>query len=119
MDGIFNVNPAYNTIISKVFYTFGKKYFTLCKKYVTLLIEEVNDMPLNQERKISNRIVILRAERGLSQRELADQLGVSRQTIISLEKNRYNPSLKLAFDIALFFNVDLQEVFQYELEDDK
>ncbi|WP_242251194.1 helix-turn-helix transcriptional regulator [Bacillus cereus group sp. BfR-BA-01379] len=72
-------------------------------------------MPLSNERKIRNRIVVLRAERGLSQRELADKLGVSRQTIISLEKNRYNPSLKLAYDIALMFNVDLHEVFQYEI----
>lgn len=75
-------------------------------------------MPLNKKRKITNRIVVLRAEKGLSQRELADQLGVSRQTIISLEKNRYNPSLKLAFDIALFFDVELQDVFQYEVEED-
>ena len=75
-------------------------------------------MSFNQKRKISNRIVVLRAERGLSQRELADKLGVSRQTIISLEKNRYNPSLKLAFDIALFFNVDLLDVFQYKMEED-
>ena len=75
-------------------------------------------MPLNKKMKISNRIVVLRAEKGLSQRELADQLGVSRQTIISLEKNRYNPSLKLAFDIALFFDVELQDVFQYEVEVD-
>ncbi|MEJ8764943.1 MULTISPECIES: helix-turn-helix transcriptional regulator [unclassified Oceanobacillus] len=75
-------------------------------------------MSFKQKRKISNRIVVLRAERGLSQRELANQLGVSRQTIISLEKNRYNPSLKLAFDIALFFDVELHDVFQYEMEED-
>lgn len=75
-------------------------------------------MSFNQKRKINNRIVVLRAERGLSQRELANQLGVSRQTIISLEKNRYNPSLKLAFDIALFFDVELHDVFQYEMEED-
>lgn len=76
-------------------------------------------MPLNNERKIRNRIVVLRAERGLSQREVADRLGVSRQTIISLEKNKYNPSLKLAFDISLMFGVDLHEVFQYEEEEEK
>lgn len=76
-------------------------------------------MPLSNERKIRNRIVVLRAERGLSQREVADKLGVSRQTIISLEKNRYNPSLKLAFDIALMFGVDLHEVFQYAVEEEK
>lgn len=72
-------------------------------------------MPSTNDRQIRNRIVVLRAERGLSQKEVAEQLGVSRQTIISLEKNRYNPSLKLAFDIALFFKVDLHEVFQYEI----
>jgi len=76
-------------------------------------------VPLNNNRKIQNRIVVLRAERGLSQREVADKLGVSRQTIISLEKNRYNPSLKLAFDIALLFGVDLHDVFQYEIEEEK
>ena len=73
-------------------------------------------MPVNNGRSIQNRIVVLRAERGMSQKDLAEQLGVSRQTIISLEKNRYNPSLKLAFDIALLFGVELQEVFQYEME---
>ena len=73
-------------------------------------------MPVNNRRRIHNRIVVLRAERGMSQKDLADQLGVSRQTIISLEKNRYNPSLKLAFDIAVLFGVELQEVFQYEME---
>ena len=70
-------------------------------------------MSSRSERMIKNRIVVLRAERGISQKELADALGVSRQTIISMEKNRYNPSLKLAFDIALFFGVELNEVFQY------
>ncbi len=75
-------------------------------------------MPANGERAIRNRITVLRAEKGLSQREVADKLGVSRQTIISLEKNRYNPSLKLAFDIALLFGVELQDVFQYEIEEE-
>ena len=76
-------------------------------------------MPLNNERKIRNRIVVLRAERGLSQKEVADKLGVSRQTILSLEKNRYNPSLKLAYDISLMFGVDLHEVFQYEIKEEE
>lgn len=71
-----------------------------------------------ENRKIKNRIVILRAERNLSQKEVADGVGVSRQTIISLEKNRYNPSLKLAFELALFFGVDLHDVFQYEIEEE-
>ena len=75
-------------------------------------------MPLSSERKIRNKIIVLRAERGLSQKEIAERLGVSRQTIISLEKNRYNPSLKLAYDISLMFGVDLHEVFQYEIEEE-
>lgn len=71
-----------------------------------------------QKRVITNRIVVLRAEMGISQKELAKQLGVSRQTILSLEKNRYNPSLKLAFDISLFFNVDIMDVFDYKVEEE-
>lgn len=69
-------------------------------------------------RIIQNRIVVLRAERNLSQKEVAEGVGVSRQTIIALEKNRYNPSLKLAFDLALFFDVDLHDVFQYTCEEE-
>lgn len=75
-------------------------------------------MPFDSGRKISNRIAVLRAERGLSQKEVAQALGVSRQTVISLEKNRYNPSLRLSFDIALYFGVDLHDVFQYEFEEE-
>lgn len=75
-------------------------------------------MECSDNMKIRNRLVVLRAERGLSQKEVADQLGVSRQTIISLEKNKYNPSLRLAFELALLFNVDLHEVFQYKSEEE-
>lgn len=71
-----------------------------------------------QKRVITNRIVVLRAEMGISQKELAAHLGVSRQTILSLEKNRYNPSLKLAFDLALFFNVDVTDVFSYKVKEE-
>ena len=71
---------------------------------------------MESKRILSNRITVLRAEKGLSQKEVADQLGVSRQTIISLEKNKYNPSLKLAFELALLFEVDINDVFQYKLE---
>lgn len=74
-------------------------------------------LPLKETGTIQNRITVLRAERNLSQKEVADGVGVSRQTIISLEKNRYNPSLKLAFDLAIFFGVDLHDVFQYEREE--
>ncbi|WP_127534675.1 helix-turn-helix transcriptional regulator [Paenibacillus kobensis] len=62
---------------------------------------------------LSNTIHVLRAERKWSQKELAERLGVSRQTIVSLEANRYNPSLILAFRIAEAFGKDINEVFQY------
>jgi putative transcriptional regulator len=54
---------------------------------------------------------------GMSQQELADKVGVSRQTIIALEKNKYSPSLGLAFRIARVFGVALEDVFQYEVRD--
>lgn len=60
-----------------------------------------------------NQLVVLRAEKGWTQKEVADQVGVSRQTIISLEANRYTPSLTLAFEIAHLFGKRVDEVFQY------
>lgn len=62
---------------------------------------------------LSNRIRILRAEYNMTQQELAEKVGVSRQTIISTEKGNYTPSLVLAFEIANAFNVGIDAVFQY------
>lgn len=62
---------------------------------------------------LKNQLVVLRAEKGWTQKEVADQVGVSRQTIISLEANRYTPSLSLAFEIANLFGKRVDEVFQY------
>ena len=50
---------------------------------------------------------------GLKQAELADQVGVRRETIVNLEKGRYNPSLKLAMDLAGVFHVPVEELFRY------
>lgn len=61
-----------------------------------------------------NNIRVLRAQKGLSQNDLAKLVGVTRQTIISLEKNRYNPSLKLAYKISNVFHVNVEEVFPKE-----
>lgn len=61
-----------------------------------------------------NRILELRRERGQSQAALAEALGVSRQTVISLEKGRYDPSLPLAFRIAREFGVTIEDVFDPE-----
>ena len=62
---------------------------------------------------MKNRLEALRRERGLRQEELAEALEVSRQTIGSLENGRYNPSLKLAMDIAKVFHVTVEEIFSY------
>jgi putative transcriptional regulator len=53
----------------------------------------------------------------MTQQDLADRLGVSRQTVIAIEKSKYSPSLELAFQIAQVFGVSLTEIFSYEEED--
>lgn len=65
---------------------------------------------------MNNRIQELRKRKKLSQKELAAQLGVTRQTVISLEKSRYNASLVLAHRIARFFDLAIEEVFLFEEE---
>lgn len=65
---------------------------------------------------MKNRLEEIRKQRGIKQEELADQLAVSRQTIGSLENGRYNPSITLAFKIARFFNMSIEEIFIYEEE---
>lgn len=63
---------------------------------------------------METRIEELRKTQKLSQAELADALGVARQTIISLEKGRYTASLELAFKIARFFGKSIEDIFIYE-----
>ena len=63
---------------------------------------------------MKNRLEELRDQKGLTQQELADLLEVSRQTIISLEQGRYNPSILLAFKTARYFGLQIEEVFIYE-----
>ena len=64
---------------------------------------------------IFNNIKILRENNGeMSQQKLAEAIGVTRQTIIAIEKNKYSPSLEVAFKIALEFGVPLDEVFVYK-----
>ncbi len=63
---------------------------------------------------MKNRLRELREGRGLTQEELAKVLGVTRQTIIAIERGKYDPSLKLAFKIARFFGVKIEDVFIYE-----
>ncbi len=63
---------------------------------------------------MKNRLKVLRAERDLTQARLADALDVSRQTINAIEKGKFDPSLPLAFRIARFFGLRIEEVFYDE-----
>ena len=62
---------------------------------------------------ISNAIRELRADRAMTQQDLADLIGVTRQTVIAIELDKYSPSLEVAFRIAHVFKVPLEQVFQY------
>ena len=66
---------------------------------------------------MKNRLEEIRKQRGIKQEELASALEVSRQTIGSLENGRYNPSIILAFKIARYFDMGLEEIFIYEEEE--
>lgn len=65
---------------------------------------------------MENRLEELRKSKGLRQEDLANDLEVSRQTIVSLEKGKYNPSLVLAFKIAKYFGLSVEDIFIYEEE---
>lgn len=60
---------------------------------------------------MNNRLKVLRAERNWSQQDLADRLGVSRQSVNAIEKGRYDPSLPLAFTIADVFGLSIEAIF--------
>lgn len=65
---------------------------------------------------MQNRLEEIRKARGIKQEQLADALEVSRQTIGSLENGRYNPSILLAFKIARYFGMRIEDIFIYEEE---
>ena len=66
---------------------------------------------------MKNRLEELRKARGIRQEEFAKSMGVSRQTISSLENGRYNPSIFLAYKIAKFFGLSIEEVFIFDEEE--
>lgn len=66
---------------------------------------------------MKNHLDELRKLNGLTQEEFAKELRVSRQTISAIENGKYNPSLDLAFEIAIYFNKKIEEVFTYEKEE--
>ena len=80
-------------------------WYILCKACFTFICRRCD---------VKNKIAVLRKERGLTQQALAEELKVSRQTVISLENGRYNPSIRLAFDIAQVFGCIIEEVFLFE-----
>ncbi len=64
--------------------------------------------------KIVNRLHVLRAEKRITQQQLAEAVGVTRGTIIAIEKGNYNPSLELAFRLSKYFDTDINSIFKIE-----
>ncbi len=79
-------------------------------------MESVLSKRLKEIDDLKNRLEELRKSKGIRQEQLADALRVSRQTIGSLENGRYNPSIVLAFKIARYFNLPIEDIFIYEEE---
>lgn len=65
---------------------------------------------------MNNNLKVYRAMKNLTQEELAKELGVTRQTIIAIEKDKYDPSLILAFKMANFFKAQIEDIFLYQEE---
>lgn len=63
---------------------------------------------------MKNKLKVYRAMHDLTQEALAENLGITRQTVISIEKEKYDPSLELAFKIAQLFKVKIEDIFNYE-----
>jgi putative transcriptional regulator len=66
---------------------------------------------------MKNRLKVLRAENDWTQAELADRIGVARQTIVALEKGKYSPSLELAFRLSKLFGKPVEQIFDPENDD--
>lgn len=86
------------------------------KKFVILMTSELYILQMERMDIVKNRIEAIRKEKGIRQDEFAKLMGVSRQTISSLETGRYNPSIYLAYKIAKFFGMTIEEVFVFEEE---
>jgi len=67
---------------------------------------------------MKNKLKVLRAMHNLTQEQLADKIGISRQTVIAIERDKYLPSLGLAFKIARLFKVKVEDIFSYEEKED-
>ncbi len=69
---------------------------------------------LTLQLKIKTRLTLFRSDKGITQQQLADDIGVTRATIIAIEKENYNPSLELSFRLARYFKTDIQSLFFVE-----
>ena len=79
-----------------------------------MLVRNRTEPPSNEEKRIYNRLAVLRAERGLTRQELAEAVEVNYQTIGFLERGDYNPSLTLAFALSQYFGVPIEAIFSLE-----
>jgi len=68
---------------------------------------------------VQTKLKVYRAMHNLTQEDLAKAIGVTRQTVIAMEKGKYNPSLELAFKIAHYFKVKIEDVFFYDQNNEK
>lgn len=84
------------------------------RMYFTLLKSQGSEMS-----RIKTNLKAIREEQGITQKELAERVGVRRETIVHLEGNKYNPSLELAMEICEFLDVAVEEIFTLEKEDTK
>ncbi len=113
-----NINQSnlskYNCIL---YFYISLLYFYKNKVYN--LIQEVMVMKKDFGDSISNKVYEYRVLARMSQQELAEKVGVSKQTIFVMEKGNYVPTLLLAFRIAEFFNVDVNDIFTYLKGNDK
>ena len=86
----------------------------IAKSVSLLYYYNMGRKPKGADRPIYNRLVVLRAERGLSRQELASAIGVNYQTIGYLERGDYRPSLELAFRLSEFFDLPIEAIFARE-----
>lgn len=71
---------------------------------------------MNNEVLVQNKIKVYRAMHNLTQEDLADKIGITRQTVIAIESDKYLPSLGLAFKIANYFKVKIEDIFTNKTE---
>ena len=87
------------------------KMLTIYNKYDNLSLRR--SIMVRRKKIFNTKIKMLRAEKNLTQEELAIDLGVNRGTILEIERGTFNPSLKLAFNIANYFEKTVDEIFEY------